>query len=346
MAGFISVMAAIGTAYVVCNALCFFRAVLTYLRPTNVQRFLHSSKDGRPAWALVTGASDGIGKNFAAQLADAGFNVVLHGRNPAKLDGVASTLRDEYPHRQFKTLVADASKIACVGCIHDRSKLHADDASLASSSTVSSSSSAYDKLDFEALAAQLKDLHLTVLVNNAGGGPVDPMFASLVDSPELRITNTVAVNGLFPIHLTRVLLPQLAANGPSLVLNVSSLSDSGFPLIAPYSSSKAFLLAWAKAARLELALDGQSDKVEMLTVRVGKVTDVSLIRQAPSLFVPPSHVIAKSCLSRVGKGSGNVIAHWSHAIQQVGLVVLPSWCQDMLILGAIRSERDMALKAV
>lgn len=341
MAGLVSVMAAIGTAYVACNLLCFLRAVVTYLRPTNVQRFLHPSKDGRPAWALVTGASDGIGKNFAAQLAASGFNVVLHGRNPAKLDGVASTLRDEYPHRQFRTLVADASKIACVGCIHDRA--NGDDTC---SSSTSSSSSSSDKLDFDALAAQLKDLHLTVLVNNAGGGPVDPMFASLVDSPELRITNTVAVNGLFPIHLTRVLLPQLAANGPSLVLNVSSLSDSGFPLIAPYSSSKAFLLAWAKAARLELALDGQSDKVEMLTVRVGKVTDVSLIRQAPSLFVPPSHVIAKSCLSRVGKGSGNVIAHWSHAIQQVGLVVLPSWCQDMLILGAIRSERDMALKTV
>ncbi|KAJ7246485.1 hypothetical protein C8J57DRAFT_1675292 [Mycena rebaudengoi] len=51
-----------------------------------------SPSDSQP-WALVTGASDGIGLGFAHELASHGFDIILHGRSPTKLAAVATALR-------------------------------------------------------------------------------------------------------------------------------------------------------------------------------------------------------------------------------------------------------------
>lgn len=108
---------------------------LYFLRPSTVHRYLH----GPPAYALVTGASDGIGKAIAAELYNQGFNLILHGRNEAKLLNVVDQIRGSARARDVKYFFADASD--------------ADH-------------------DFERILAPFKDLNITVIVHNVGSSPL------------------------------------------------------------------------------------------------------------------------------------------------------------------------------
>lgn len=115
-----------------------YHAVLTlwfWIKPGGILIYCHSETG---SWALVTGASDGIGQAFSDDLLKRGFNVLLHGRNPQKLDGVRKKLAQKYPRRSVDIVVADASKV-------DES--------------------------YKVVAEKVKQLpgKLTILVNNVGG---------------------------------------------------------------------------------------------------------------------------------------------------------------------------------
>jgi 17beta-estradiol 17-dehydrogenase / very-long-chain 3-oxoacyl-CoA reductase len=89
--------------------------------------------------------SDGIGRGFAEEFCQRWFNVILHGRNERKLDGVKAELSRQWPERQIRTLVNDAQ--VC------------DEATIAK------------------LVSALERLCITVLVDNVGSsGPVYPTW--------------------------------------------------------------------------------------------------------------------------------------------------------------------------
>src|ERR1700753_2924849 len=77
-----------------------FRFYQLFLRQSSLNRYL-SDPDGRPTWALVTGASDGIGLGIAQELCARDVNVVLHGRDPTKLARVAKELTAMFPKRKI-----------------------------------------------------------------------------------------------------------------------------------------------------------------------------------------------------------------------------------------------------
>ncbi|KAK8076217.1 hypothetical protein PG994_003489 [Apiospora phragmitis] len=142
----------------------FGSLVLVYLRPSRLIRYAHSSVNGDAPWALVTGASDGIGRAFARQLAADGFNVVLHGRNHAKLSGVIAQLQLE----------------------------------LSRQNNGYNNKSNPPPLDFAAIQQKLGSMNLTVLINNAGGGPVEPKFVPVSASLEAGMTANISLDALFP----------------------------------------------------------------------------------------------------------------------------------------------------
>lgn len=67
------------------------------------------SKYGQGKWAVITGASEGIGREFAIQLANAGFNVCLSSRSIEKLQQVESTIKAQHPSVQVKCCPIDFS---------------------------------------------------------------------------------------------------------------------------------------------------------------------------------------------------------------------------------------------
>ncbi|KAI0424151.1 putative oxidoreductase,short chain dehydrogenase [Xylaria sp. FL1042] len=303
-----------------------FNRIHVYLRPSRLDRYHHLSLHGEPPWALVTGASDGIGRAFTYELAANGFNVVLHGRNHTKLSQVMSHLSEQYPQRAFKILIADASTVPCAPCL---SAHRSNDEGVA-------------LLDFAAIQKELDHINLTLLVNNAGGGPWNPVCLPVWESPEPKITANISLNALFPLHLTRALLPNLMRNSPSLVVNISTMVDQGFPLIASYSASKQFLMAITSALRLELQMEGIDD-VEVLGVKVGRVTGARNCTEPVSLFVPNAETMAKAALARAGNGNRIVVGYWGHALQQFGgdlLGLLPTWLSDRVYMDVMRQERE------
>ena len=113
---------------------------LYFLRPTSIKKYLH----GAGPYALVTGATDGIGKATAAELLRNGFNLIIHGRNEAKMQKVVEELRARVPERasaDIRYFLADASD---------------------------------GSLDFSAMIEPIKDLHITYVLHNVGGSDLSP----------------------------------------------------------------------------------------------------------------------------------------------------------------------------
>lgn len=301
--------------------------VSPFVRPSRLGRYLHDT-DGKPAWALVTGASDGIGKQFCHQLASRGFNVVLHGRNPSKLAGVRDELARAFPQRQFRTLIADGSAIACNSC--------------------RPATPSPPTVDFDAVAASLAGINLTVLVNNAGGGVVNPVYQFLQHCSEARLVGNINLNAVFPLLMQARLLPQLLRSAPSLVLNVGSMSDNGLPMLASYASSKKFGDTASRILSRELVLQGRHADLEILSVRVGEVTATSYNSHPVSFFEPHAATMAAAALARVGCGRNAVVGYFPHALQQAAMNLAPEWAREKSMLDVVRDrwrqDQDMMAK--
>jgi NAD(P)-dependent dehydrogenase (short-subunit alcohol dehydrogenase family) len=142
---------------------------------------------------LVTGATDGLGKALAADLAAAGATVLLHGRDAERGERTLAELRAQTGIEAHRWYRADLASLA----------------------------------DVRSLAEQVAADHerLDVLVNNAGigtAGPGEDRRAESEDGYELRF----AVNYLAPFLLTRLLQPLLAGSAPSRIVNVSSAGQA------------------------------------------------------------------------------------------------------------------------
>ncbi|KAG8631444.1 hypothetical protein KVT40_000584 [Elsinoe batatas] len=100
----LSILGLLTTTYLTLRTLL---SLSPHLLRSSLPKYQHS----RPysTWALITGASDGIGLGFTHALLSKGFNVLLHGRNEAKISALVSTLHTQYPDAQIKTILADAS---------------------------------------------------------------------------------------------------------------------------------------------------------------------------------------------------------------------------------------------
>ena len=297
-----------------------------YLRPSGLHRYLYADARGQRAWALVTGSSSGIGKSLAFELADHGFNIVLHGRNPRKLEVVRDELRTAHPGVEVRIVVADASQC------------HRPDA-----------------VNFARIRDEVASLHLTVLINCAGSGPT-PAFGGLEAYGREDIVDSLVLNTVFPPLLTATLLPVLpgqyytdsgkpttAAAGPTrrgaLIINIGSVTDDGFPLVSFYSAGKSATHTLHKAIAREAALDGWDKDIEIISHRIGAVTGVSHTQAAPSLIRPDARTVAKAILARTGCGRNTVVPYWGHAALQGVLAVLPTAVVDAVINGAMREER-------
>jgi uncharacterized protein len=169
-------------------------------------------------WALVTGASSGIGREFARQLAANGLHLILVARRAPILHEVAQHLTAEYG----------------VEC-----------------DTVSVDLASPDYLAPIAEAAQRRDVGL--VISNAG----DMLLGELLDSSPEALLGELRVNAASHLGLTRHFGQRLVARGRGGILLVSSLAGlQPVPFIANYSAAKAYTLALGEAVHRELAPKG------------------------------------------------------------------------------------------
>ena len=176
--------------------------------------------DYRDATALVTGASKGLGRAFALELARRGARVVLVARSDGDLQEVAAQIR-RHGGPDAEVVTADLS--------------------------------APDGPPRVLRALHERGLAVDLLVNNAGSGSAGPFLGRPLE-PQLR---SVALNISGVLALTHALGADLAARGSGGIINVSSTAAfQPLPYQATYAATKAFVLSFTEALAEELRGSG------------------------------------------------------------------------------------------
>jgi short-subunit dehydrogenase len=280
-----------------------------FIRSTSIGRYRHID-EGQPAWALVTGASDGIGLALVRELAQRGFDVVLHGRNQKKLEGRKEIIAKEFPGRSFRIVVADAC---------------APGSELIS--------------QIDALVDDVKDLNLTILINNVGAGPPildgEDLYTTVDKSTAANKDGWLSLNARFPMQLTSALLPTILKHQPGLIINIGSLADFGNPYLAVYSAAKAFMMTWSKALSRELKAETRD--VEVIGVETANVTGVSWrLHEPATIFKPHTNTYAAAVLDRVGCGELVVNGYWSQGLMRAFMLRVPDPLAGVFLTTAMR----------
>jgi len=171
--------------------------------------------------ALITGASSGLGAEFARQLAPVASRLVLVARRKERLEELAAGLRELHPNLDVRIFPADLA----------------------------------DPARRLALADWLLNEALDVdfLVNNAGLGD----HGHFESSEWGRVQTMIDVNIAALTHLTHLLVGRMIVGGRAAILNVSSVA-SFFPLpnMAVYSATKAYVTSLSEALAIELRPKG------------------------------------------------------------------------------------------
>jgi 17beta-estradiol 17-dehydrogenase / very-long-chain 3-oxoacyl-CoA reductase len=289
----------------------FLRFLYLHLRPSSLHRYAYKRGDSLP-WAFVTGSSDGVGLAFAHELARAGFNIILHGRNPKKLAAVREALAEEYPESEFRVVVVDVCQEE-----HQVQKRIA------------------------AIVDELQKLHLTVLVNNVGGPPpgMEPLYKPLDANVVTDVEGMISMNIRFTTHITRSVIPLLTASAtPGLILNIGSVAQMGLPWVSVYSGAKAFVMSWSAALAREMKAEKRD--IEVLGLVLLSVTNVSFRKVVPTLAQPDARVFARGGLQKVGCGRTVVSGYWMHDVILEVLSWLPETVFSNIMIDIVRAEAD------
>ncbi len=170
--------------------------------------------------ALITGASGGLGEEFAKLCAKNGMNVVLIARRKEVLDALSAELMKAY---NIKATVI-ALDLSASGAVH---------AMIA--------------------ALEKEDISITMLINNAGFGSFGKFHETSFEQEEKMI----AVNIQALTALTKALLPGMVARKNGKILNVASTASFiPGPLMSVYYASKAYVLSFSLGIREELKRTG------------------------------------------------------------------------------------------
>ena len=171
-------------------------------------------------WALITGASAGIGHELARVFAANQFNLVLVARNEARLNQIAEELQAAN-QVSVRVVAQDLAQPQTTAEIFRRSK----------------------------------DLPVSTLVNNAGFGGYGPFAQANLETQ----TNMIQVNVASLIQLTHLFLQPMIARGRGRILNVASTAAfQPGPFVNIYYATKAFVYSFSYALAEELAGTGIS----------------------------------------------------------------------------------------
>jgi uncharacterized protein len=171
-------------------------------------------------WALVTGASAGIGWALAEQLASAGAHLVLTARRVERLEELAADLKAKY-HTQVEIFASDLAQPGASTAIHN--------------------------------FTSSKEIEVDLLVNNAGFGA----FGYIHEIPEVRLLEMIQVNCAAVVQLTRLYTPEMVSRRAGDILIVASVAAfQALPFNAVYAATKAFDLLFAEGIAEEVGKFG------------------------------------------------------------------------------------------
>ncbi|XP_062137240.1 hydroxysteroid dehydrogenase-like protein 1 [Drosophila sulfurigaster albostrigata] len=267
-----------------------FRQLRTPLRILKIQLCYnrnpkYSLKERFGSWAAVTGSSDGIGKEYAKELARHGINVVLIARNEEKLKAVANEIIQE-SKVETKIVVADFTQGPEV---------------------------------YEHIEHELADTPIAIFVNNVGMSLQGAIYAhTKEDVQKLIDTNIVAVS-----QLSRYFFKRLQdSHIKGAIVNLCPVMEHQ-PFGAMYAASKAYIRSFTLALGHEAARYGIHVQLLSPGFVVTKMENFSTRLMRGSLFVPTADMYARSAVAQLRACVVETSGYVWHQVLCAGLMLLP-----------------------
>ena len=253
-------------------------------------------------WAVVTGATDGIGKAIAFELVRKGMHVLLISRSAAKLQAVKSELVSEHKEAMVETLEVDFSALSA------------------------------DRRVAVEKAVGGKDVG--VLVNNVG---ISYAFAQWFDElTDAEVQSLISLNVESTTWMTRAVLPGMLQRQRGVVVNMSSAAArSPLPLLAQYSAAKGYIENLTRSLAAEYATKGVAFQCQsplwVATAMTFPGSKVPIDERA-TLLTPSATTFARASVARIGNGV-MVSPYWAHGVYCWAVQhLLPDWLMIRLAL--------------
>lgn len=214
-------------------------------------------------WALVTGCTDGIGKEYAKQLAARGLDIVLVSRSMEKLQATAQEIEKEY-NVATKIIQVDF----CGG------------------------EEIYDKIEKD-----IAGLEIGTLVNNVGVSYNYPEYFLDIPDVDKLCTTLIKANVVSVTRMTRIVLPGMVERKKGVLINIGSASSIiPSPLLTVYAATKAYVEKFTEGIHMEYSKQG----LIIQAVLPGFVcSNMSGIRKS-TVFAPTAKEFVKSAIGLVG----------------------------------------------
>ena len=237
-------------------------------------------------WALVTGASSGIGRDMSRYLYSLGYNLIIVARDLEKLEKLKTELeKNENTEKNSTSVSAQQHKDNNVNQKKQEIIIITKDLSI--------------KENCLEIYEQTKNIQIDLLVNNAGFG-VFGEFSKTDLEKEINLINT----NITALHiLTKLYLKDMIKRNSGHILNVASIAgmEPG-PLMAAYYASKAYVIRLSRAINKELKKEKSKVKISILCpgpVDTNFNNVANVVFKAPSM---PSEKVAKYGIDKALKG--------------------------------------------
>ncbi|KRX40456.1 Very-long-chain 3-oxooacyl-coA reductase, partial [Trichinella murrelli] len=216
-------------------------------------------------WAVVTGATDGIGKHYAIELAKRGLNVFILGRNEERLKNAVEEIEKNAPNVEVFSFEVDFSQ---------------------------ATPDTYAEIE-----SILKKLDVAILVNNVGVSYAYPEYLHQIENGRSLMWNLLQVNCIPCTLITQSVLPNMLEKRKGAIVNIGSASGL-FPtaFMSVYSASKAYV----KFLTRNLIEEYRDSGLIFQCVSPFYVCSKMSKMNRPSFFVPDSSTFARSALNTVG----------------------------------------------
>ena len=246
-------------------------------------------------WAIITGASAGIGVEFARQIAASGVNVVLTARRTRKLDALAVELRSNYGV-EVRVVPVDLTRRGFIDTIK------------------------------EATAG----LEIGLLVNNAGAWNLGSFLDNTLES-ELSV---IDLNVQAPAILAHEFGRQMAKRGRGGIIFLSSVAAyQGTPFVANYAATKAYNLLFAEALNYELKPFGV-DVLALSPGPTATEGSADMDFSALPMKTLPASFVARKALAKLGRASSTIPGMLNNIMNKLGKVLFPrsinTWMMGVL----------------
>ena len=258
-------------------------------------------RDFKDKWALVTGASAGIGAALARELAPHGTKLILTARRTDRLKALAAELR------------ANGTEVHIVAAdLNDPTG---------------------PQQIFDAIAAL--GLTVDILVNNAGLG----QYGAFVSSPMEQELSQVRVNCEAVVHLTRLFLPGMVERRRGWVLVVASVASfQPVPYISAYAATKAFDRMFALGVAAEVARFGVKVTALCPGPTESEFFEVARAEKLKNRRIQPAADVARLGVAALARGRRTMIPYFGGKFIALLVRFLPAPVITWIVEKSVRPE--------